>query len=75
MMNAFTESFKSNRKRMGFTQRYVATALGVSQTAVYMWESGRSTPTMGNLVALEKLFQMGQGQLLVPCAYSETVAV
>lgn len=65
----FNELFKSHRARLGLTQRKIANALNVSQTAVYLWESGRATPTMTNLVSLEQLFEVAQGTLLIPCAY------
>jgi transcriptional regulator with XRE-family HTH domain len=68
-MNTFNKLFRANRTRMGLTQRQVANALNVSQTAVYLWESGRATPTMTNLVALEQLFGVDRGTLLIPCAY------
>ena len=68
-MTPFTELFKTHRTRLGLTQRKVANALNISQTAVYLWESGRATPTMSNLVALETLFGVDRGTLLIPCAY------
>jgi transcriptional regulator with XRE-family HTH domain len=68
-MTPFTELFKTHRNRLGLTQRKVANALNISQTAVYLWESGRATPTMSNLVALETLFGVDRGTLLIPCAY------
>ena len=65
----FTDLFKTNRQRLGLTQRKIANAMNVSQTAVYLWESGKATPTMTNLVALEQLFEVEPGALLIPCAY------
>jgi transcriptional regulator with XRE-family HTH domain len=65
----FTTLFKSHRIRLGLTQRKIANAMNVSQTAVYLWESGRATPTMANLVYLEQLFEVERGALLIPCAY------
>lgn len=69
-MTTFTHTLKENRTRMGLTQRKVANALNISQTAVYLWESGRATPTMSNLVQLEQLFGTEKGALLIPCAYA-----
>lgn len=65
----FTETFRTHRSRLSLTQRAVANALNVSQTAVYLWESGRATPTLTNLVAMEQLFEVAPGTLLIPCAY------
>ena len=66
----FQDLFREHRTRMSLTQRAVANALSVSQTAVYLWESGRAIPTLGNLVALERLFAVDPGTLLIPCAYA-----
>jgi DNA-binding XRE family transcriptional regulator len=65
----FTAVFRENRVRLGLTQSQVAEAVGVSKTAVYMWESGRGCPTLANLVACERLFGVAPGVLLIPCAY------
>ena len=54
---------------MGLTQRKVAEALNVSQTIVYLWESGRAHPSYQNLVRLERLFETERGDLLVSLAY------
>jgi|688.fasta_scaffold90173_5 transcriptional regulator with XRE-family HTH domain len=66
----FTELLKSNRKRMGLTQRKLSETLDVSQTAVYLWESGRANPSMENIVRLEQLFETPKGELLIPLAYA-----
>lgn len=69
-MSPFPELFRTHRIRMNLTQRAVANAMNVSQTAVYLWESGRATPTLANLVHLEQLFEVDRGTLLIPCAYA-----
>lgn len=69
-METFIDLFKANRERLGLTQRKIANALNVSQTAVYLWESGRTIPSMSNLVHLEQLFEVEKGTLLIPCAYA-----
>ena len=66
----FTELLKSNRKRMGLTQRKLSETLDVSQTAVYLWESGRANPSMENIVRLEQLFETPKGELLIPLDYA-----
>lgn len=66
----FTELLKTNRKRMGLTQRKIAETLDVSPTAVYLWESGRSNPSMENTVRLEQIFEVPKGELLIPLAYA-----
>ena len=44
------------RERRRLNQRWVATALGVTQGAVSEWIRGISRPTVGNALALHKLF-------------------
>ena len=68
--DTFVDLLKAHRARLGLTQRAIANALNVSQTAVYLWESGRAIPTLTNLVALEQLFAVDQGTFLIPCAYA-----
>ena len=65
----FTELLKTHRTRMGMTQRKIAEALNVSQTAVYLWESGRGKPSLDNTVRLEQMFGTPKGELLIPLAY------
>ena len=43
------------RKSKGFTQEYIAEALGVSRQAVYKWEKDRTKPDTANLIALASL--------------------
>jgi transcriptional regulator with XRE-family HTH domain len=65
----FIELFKQRRQQMNLTQRKVAEVLDVSQTAVYLWESGRARPSLENTVRLEQLFETPKGELLVALAY------
>lgn len=46
------------------TQEFVAESIGVSRQAVSKWESGQSDPSMTNLMALAKLFQVTPEDLL-----------
>ena len=43
------------RKDKGFTQEYVADALGVSRQAVFKWEKDQARPDTKNLIALSDL--------------------
>jgi transcriptional regulator with XRE-family HTH domain len=67
--NNFPTVFKNNRTAAKLTQRFIAEQLQVSQTAVYLWESGRALPSLANLVSLERLFGVQQGELLIAAAY------
>lgn len=44
------------RKERHYTQEYLAKLLGVGQSTVACWETGRSIPSMKNIIALAELF-------------------
>ncbi len=58
------EVLKQHRTECKMTQEFVAEALGVSRQAVSKWESGVSTPSTTNLLALAKLFGVSAETLL-----------
>ena len=58
------ETLKARRTSRGFTQEYVAEALGVSRQAVSKWENGTSDPSTANLMALAKLYGLSVDELL-----------
>lgn len=41
-------ALKGRRLTLGLTQRDVAAAIGVGQSAIGMWETGRITPALGS---------------------------
>ena len=58
------ETIKEYRMNCNMTQEFVAEALGVSRQAVSKWESGTSSPSTTNLIALAKLFGVEAEELL-----------
>ena len=58
------ETLKAQRQRCQMTQEFVAETLGISRQAVSKWESGASTPSTANLMALAKLFGVAADELL-----------
>ena len=58
------ETLKAHRTSRGFTQEYVAEAVGVSRQAVSKWENGTSDPSTANLMALAKLYGLSVDELL-----------
>ena len=58
------EALKARRTQRGFTQEFVAEALGVSRQAVSKWENGSSEPSTANLMALAKLYGLSVDELL-----------
>ena len=53
---SLAEALKARRTAAGYTQEYVAEALGVSRQAVSKWENGTSEPNTSNLMALSRLY-------------------
>ena len=49
-------ALKRARKARGLTQVELAEYIGVTQGAVHQWESGKSKPTVENLMKMAKLF-------------------
>ena len=58
------ETIKEYRMKCNMTQEFVAESLGVSRQAVSKWESGTSSPSTTNLIALAKLFGVEAEELL-----------
>ena len=61
---SLAEALKARRTAAGYTQEYVAEALGVSRQAVSKWENGTSEPSTSNLMALAKLYGLSVDELL-----------
>lgn len=52
------------RDEMGWTQEELAERIGVSRSTVAKWESGRGTPTIGNIITLSEVFGVTIDSLL-----------
>lgn len=63
-VKSLSEALKARRTAAGYTQEYVAEALGVSRQAVSKWENGTSEPSTANLMALAKLYGLTVDELL-----------
>lgn len=57
-------SFKTQRKKAGFTQMEAAKSLGVSDAAVNQWEAGKTMPTSKRLTEIAKLYGCTVDELL-----------
>ncbi len=57
-------SIKSAREKAGMTQKQVASALHVNQSAVAHWETNRTQPTAAKLAILAELFNCTVDELL-----------
>ncbi len=49
--------FTAARVAAGFSHRRIASALGITETAVYSWERGDARPTEDHIDSLAKLFR------------------
>lgn len=58
------EVLKQHRLACKMTQEFVAETIGVSRQAVSKWESGASSPSTANLMALAKLYGVDAADLL-----------
>lgn len=56
--------FRKARLAAGMAVRDVTKALGVSDAAVYMWETGQTAPTSKRLTAVAKLYGCTVDELL-----------
>jgi len=57
------EKIKEQRNKSGFSQEKIAELVGISRQAVTKWESGRSVPSMANLITLAEIFEVPLGEL------------
>lgn len=58
------QSIRTWRESRGMTQKYVAYTLGVSPVQVSKLETGKTAPTIDNLVKLSRLFGVTVDDLL-----------
>lgn len=58
------DHMKQFRIKKKLTQRQVAVALGVGQSAVAMWETGKSLPRADKLTDLARLYGCSVDELL-----------
>lgn len=57
-------SFLSAREKIGLTQKEVAEKMGVDQSAVSFWETGKTAPRAAMLVKLAGLYCCSVDELL-----------
>ena len=59
-----TNKFRYFRKRAGYTQEQVAEVLGVKQSNISFWETGRAYPRVKTILRLAKLYGCTVDELL-----------
>ncbi len=67
----FRIRLKSLREEAHMSQASLAQALGVGQSTVGMWESGKNSPNMDMIIKLADLFDCSTDYLLGRVAYPE----
>ena len=68
------ESIKTIRKAQGITRKDLAAVAGISMTALYNIETGRSLPSMSTLQRLAQAFGVPMAYLLVFSVTEDDVA-
>lgn len=57
---------KARREALGLTQNQLADQIGVTQTAVNYWETGKRIPRGENLLQLARILHSSLDELLLP---------
>ena len=69
------EQIRASRKNLGLSQAKLSTRIGVTQTTISNWESGKTSPSAAQVTALQK--ELGEGKAkaskvaTAPDAYGE----
>lgn len=66
---------KELRKKNGYDQKYVALTLGIRAPSVSDWETGKSYPTVENLIKLADLYNVTVDELLGRATSAEIIAM
>ena len=72
---AFRRRLRQEREAAGQTQMGLSLKIGVSRSAVWQWEEGKSVPTEANVAALEKQLRLQPGELSILLGYLPAGAV
>ena len=63
-MTSFSEKLKELRKKNNLTQQELADKVGTNRVNVTKWETGRTEPTLENIVKLSKILDTTTDELL-----------
>ncbi len=59
-----SDNIRSYRKKLNLSQDELAEKVGVSRQSVSFWETGQTQPTIDNIIALAKIFNVSTDALL-----------
>lgn len=64
-MNEIKDILKNKRRELGYTMKYVADKVGVSEATISRWESGEiQNMRRNNIVALSKLLELSPSTIM-----------
>ena len=59
-----SDNIRNYRKENNLSQDELAEKLGVSRQSISLWENGQTQPTIDNIIALAKIFNITADELL-----------
>ena len=59
-----SDNIRDYRKKSNMSQDELAEKLGVSRQSISLWETGQTQPTIDNIIALAKIFNISSDMLL-----------
>lgn len=59
-----SDNIRNYRKKANISQDELAEKLGVSRQSISLWETGQTQPTIDNIIALAKIFNITSDELL-----------
>lgn len=65
MVSGIGDKIRYLRDKTGMTQAYLAKRLGISRSAVNLWEMSLSTPSLSNVIELMQIFHVSADYFLV----------
>ena len=65
-MNEVARNIKYHRDRMGLSQEELAGRLNTTRQTISNWERSKSNPSIDDLIALSKVFQVTVDELIYP---------
>lgn len=74
-MNEFAERLKKLRKEQAYTQQQLASLLGVSKSAISMYENGEREPELSIIQKIANILHVDMEELVGTAADDETLSL
>ncbi len=65
-----SDNIRFYRKQLNLSQEELAEKVGVSRQSISFWETGQTQPTIDNIIALSKIFDVSSDMLLGTCSHA-----